>query len=341
MNLRSGKGWLKLFVYIMAALIAGAFIHPASRLFVQPFPHSLKATLDQSFTKMKGLALVGGYNYRLLKDFTSTHNAKVNIRMADKTENAIDSLDAMRTDIVILPFPDSLRADSTHIAIPVDSAGIWLFRKGDRLNAVRMVHWLERYRKGDKYRDIRERYMGMYDPTKHTDCKFISPYDSLVRAYADTLGWDWRLLGAMIYCESHFKIEARSPKGASGLMQVMPSVASRKGHEDLLDPEANIKAGTDILLGIQKKYRLWGTPEERIKYALASYNAGPGKVRKCVDHAIELGVDPNLWDNVASLVPTDPLDTAQTAQYLSQETVGYVRHILYLYNRYRKICPEK
>ena len=57
----------------------------------------------------------------------------------------------------------------------------------------------------------------------------ISPYDSLFRTYADTIGWDWKMLAAVAYVESKFDTAATSAVGAMGLMQMMPQTARAMG----------------------------------------------------------------------------------------------------------------
>ncbi len=80
------------------------------------------------------------------------------------------------------------------------------------------------------------------------------------------------LVYALIEVESAYRPAARSPKGAMGLMQLMPSTATRYAVSDLFDPTANIEAGTRHLRSLLDRYD--------IRLALAAYNAGEGSVRK-------------------------------------------------------------
>lgn len=100
-------------------------------------------------------------------------------------------------------------------------------------------------------------------------------------AYADTIntasaqyGVDPAFVRAIIHAESAFNPQARSKKGAMGLMQVMPDTASDYGSYNLLDAEQNIKVGVRHLAGLLKSF---GGDE---KLAAAAYNAGEGAVRK-------------------------------------------------------------
>jgi soluble lytic murein transglycosylase-like protein len=99
-----------------------------------------------------------------------------------------------------------------------------------------------------------------------------SPAD-LADAAADKYGLDRRLVRSVMAAESGFRREAVSPKGAVGLMQLMPSTAQELG-ADANDPADNVDAGTRYLRDLLLKYNggLW--------HALAAYNAGPGAVDK-------------------------------------------------------------
>jgi soluble lytic murein transglycosylase-like protein len=95
----------------------------------------------------------------------------------------------------------------------------------------------------------------------------------LADAAADKYGLDRKLVRSVIAAESGFQSNAVSPKGAIGLMQLMPSTAQELG-ADPRDPAQNVDAGTRYLRDLLVKYdgRLW--------HALAAYNAGPGAVDK-------------------------------------------------------------
>lgn len=99
-----------------------------------------------------------------------------------------------------------------------------------------------------------------------------SQYDDLIEAFSRQQSLNPALVRAVIQVESGFNARARSPKGAMGLMQLMPQTARELGVRDPYDPEDNIRGGTKYLRQLLDKY------DGREELALAAYNAGPGAV---------------------------------------------------------------
>lgn len=96
---------------------------------------------------------------------------------------------------------------------------------------------------------------------------------SIVQEAASAYGIDPYLIIAIIHVESNFIAHARSPKGAIGLMQVMPATARQYGDYDLYQPKDNIMVGTRHFSYLMRRYG-------SIPHALAAYNAGQGNVDK-------------------------------------------------------------
>lgn len=94
----------------------------------------------------------------------------------------------------------------------------------------------------------------------------------VVGAASDRYRLDPDLVNSVIRAESGFKVHAVSPKGAQGLMQLMPGTASKLGVSNAFDPTANVDGGTRYLRELLEQYNY-----DLIK-ALAAYNAGPQRV---------------------------------------------------------------
>ena len=101
--------------------------------------------------------------------------------------------------------------------------------------------------------------------------------NEVVRAAARKHGVPPAFIKGVIAAESAFQPAAVSPKGAVGLMQLMPETAREMGAADPQDPAQNIEAGTSYLKFLLRRYGQNGNGLQR---AVAAYNAGPGNVDK-------------------------------------------------------------
>src|SRR5271169_1289451 len=98
--------------------------------------------------------------------------------------------------------------------------------------------------------------------------------NEVVRAASGTYSLDPDLVNSVIRAESGFNVRAVSPKGAQGLMQLMPQTASELGVQNAFDSKANVVGGTRYLRELLERYDF-----DLIK-ALAAYNAGPQRVEQ-------------------------------------------------------------
>lgn len=112
------------------------------------------------------------------------------------------------------------------------------------------------------------------DPGRHGNAGVPTPLEAPIRAAARRHSVPEKLIVAVIAVESNFDARAVSPKGAKGLMQLMPQTARRFGVRDVFAPHENIDAGAAYL---SELLRLFG---DELPLALAAYNAGEGAVMK-------------------------------------------------------------
>ena len=99
-------------------------------------------------------------------------------------------------------------------------------------------------------------------------------FDPIIDEHATAQGVSADLVRAVIQVESAFNPRAVSPKGAMGLMQLMPATASELGVVNPFDPAQNIGGGIKYLKRLLSRY------DQKVELALAAYNAGPGAVDK-------------------------------------------------------------
>jgi soluble lytic murein transglycosylase-like protein len=127
-------------------------------------------------------------------------------------------------------------------------------------------------------------------------------YSDMIRKVAKEQKIDAALLHAVVTVESAYNERAKSPKGATGLMQVMPETGKRFGVTDLLNPVQNLRAGARYLRALLALF------SGDMELAIAAYNAGEGAVMRS-----------------GNAIPNYP------------ETKAYVPRVLEIYERYRAL----
>lgn len=172
----------------------------------------------------------------------------------------------------------------------------------------------------------------------------ISVYDELIQENAKTLGWDWRLLAAVVYKESAFDTTALSYAGAQGLLQLMPVTLERFGVSNPNDPVESLRGGVKYLQYLDK-FWLERVPEtnERIKFILASYNIGQGHVEDAWRLTLKYRKNTQSWQEVANFLnlKSDPKyyrDPVVKSGYAKGHiAVNYVRDVLGLFQSYKAL----
>ena len=241
----------------------------------------------------------------------------------------------------------------TALSLPQQIA--WAVRKNSPDLQDALNRWLSELKKSGRFKKIYDKYYnsprssqirGASDYSSLGGNK-LSPYDEEIKQEAKKLGWDWRLLASIVYQESNFRPNAESWAGAVGLMQLMPATAVEFGAEDRRNPYQSLKAGVRYLKYLDK---LWSryVPEkdERLKFVLASYNAGLSHVIDAKNLAKKYNKDPTSWNDVESYLkqksnPKYYRDPVAVAGYCKcVEPVNYVRDILIRFEEYKILIAE-
>lgn len=171
----------------------------------------------------------------------------------------------------------------------------------------------------------------------------ISPYDNLFKKYSKEVNWDWRLLAAQGFTESHFDTTVVSWAGARGIMQIMPGTARAYGLTDdkMANPEANISTAVKIIKSLNKSLAKYVPDEkERLKFVIGAYNSGIAHVYDAIALAKKYGKNPQVWDgNVAEaiLMKSKPEyyndEVCKYGYFRGRQTVTYVEQVMKFYDR--------
>ena len=130
---------------------------------------------------------------------------------------------------------------------------------------------------------------------------------TLFRKYGAQYNLDWMLMAAQGYQESRLDHSAKSHVGAIGVMQVMPATGKELKVGDITQLEANVHAGVKYMRILVDRYYANEPMDDlnKVLFAFAAYNAGPGRMRQLRREATERGLDPNVWFNNVERVASE------------------------------------
>lgn len=218
-----------------------------------------------------------------------------------------------------------------------DNFNCWVsdFKTTDRFAALYDIYY------GD---DVIRHYMDGLLPDAEQPA--ISKYDDIIKRASLRAGRDWRLISAIAYNESRFKPDVVSPKGATGIMQVMPAIARQFGHtvEQMTDAETNIETALKLISNIEDLLHFSSETSEydRLCIMLACYNGGVGHVLDARRLARKYGDNPDLWSNVSKYLVKKAEakyyqdEAVRAGRFLgSDETCTYVARVMKKFDHYR------
>jgi membrane-bound lytic murein transglycosylase F len=191
---------------------------------------------------------------------------------------------------------------------PVGAPVPWAFAVRPKSKALlgALAGWLADEREAEACRALMQAHQAPVPPPgplrarrmKGVHADSISPFDGYFREHAEGLSFDWRLLAAMAWKESRFDSTVTSRKGAMGIMQMMPRTAERFGLDTASATADHVRAAAEYLARLDTLWRR-AVPEkeQRLRFVLASYNAGPAHIIDAQRLAAQLGLDPERWEH--------------------------------------------
>lgn len=161
----------------------------------------------------------------------------------------------------------------------------------------------------------------------------LPEYEPMFREIADQHDYDWLLLAAQAYQESHWEPQARSPTGVRGLMMLTLPTAKQLGITNRLDAEQSLRGGAEYLLSLHGRLPERIPEPDRTKFALAAYNVGFGHLNDARILTQRGAANADSWDQVAKFLPL-----LRQKKYYSTVRYGYARGsepVSYVNNIYR------
>jgi membrane-bound lytic murein transglycosylase MltF len=283
--------------------------------------------------------------------FATAGRAPVKILAADERLESSDALEMVNAGLVAFTVAD------THIAefwakvwdglkvypdLKVRSGAevAWAVRKGSPKLKAAIDSFVATHKQGTRAGNVLlQKYLKstgyVKNASSEADMKRFKTLVQFFQRYGREYDFDWLLLAAQGYQESRLDQTVKSKAGAIGVMQVMPATARSRsvGIPDISTAENNVHAGTKYLRYLVDHN--FNDPKigklDRMLFAFAAYNAGPGRVSKLRAKATKRGLKNYVWfDNVETIAARD----------IGRETVQYVSNIFKYYIAY-KLTAER
>lgn len=259
------------------------------------------------------------------------------------TEDLLELVNAGVMDITVADrhlaelWAHVLPALTVRTDLKIHSGGMiaWAVRKTNPELQNSLNVFIRRHKKGTLVGNILfQRYYQdrkwITNPLEKQERKRLERFMALFKKYGTRYGFEWLALAAQAYQESGLDHSRRSPRGAIGIMQILPSTAASPvvNVPDIHSVENNIHAGVKYLAHLRNTYFKSSdiAPEDQLNFAYAAYNMGPTKVQRMRRKAKKMGLDPNRWF----------YHVEQAAlRFVGQEPVRYVANIHKYYIAYK------
>ncbi|MBT8367397.1 MAG: lytic transglycosylase F [Deltaproteobacteria bacterium] len=283
--------------------------------------------------------------------FKSAGKPPVNLVFADELLEDEDMLEMMHAELIPMIVIDGHKAAfwaqifeelDYHANIKVRTGGQigWAIRKNSPELKKIVNEFIGKHKKGTLLGNILfKRYLKstrwVRNSLSEAEMQRFNATIELFIKYSDQYDFDWLMVGALAYQESRIDQSKRSPAGAVGVMQVLPSTAKDPNVNipDIEEVESNIHAGVKYLRFLNDRYFEKEPMDDlnKMLFCFASYNAGPARVARLRSEAQQAGLDPNVWFRNVEII---------AARRIGRETVQYVSNIYKYYTAYRLISNK-
>jgi membrane-bound lytic murein transglycosylase MltF len=225
--------------------------------------------------------------------------------------------------------------------VVLDSSGqvAWEMRKNSPQLMKVVNEFVATHKQGTAfYNSLIQRYVSsdrmLKDAVSPADLKNFQQTATFFQRYGSQYNVDYLLVMAQGFQESSLNQNAKSNVGAIGIMQLMPATGEQMKVGDIHQEEVNIHAGVKYIRYMVDKYFANEPMDDtnKLLFAFAAYNAGPGRIHSLRQEAARKGLDPNVWINNVELI---------AAARIGMETVTYVSNIYKYYLAYKLVAVRE
>jgi membrane-bound lytic murein transglycosylase MltF len=283
--------------------------------------------------------------------FKKAGRKQMKIKLADEYLEDEDLLEMMNVGLIPMIVIDSHKGQfwsqifkklTLHSDIKIRTGGriAWAIRKNSPQLQSNIDEFVKSHRKGTLTGNILfQRYLQntkwVQNSLNQKEFQRFNKALDLFKKYSARYEFDWLMVAALAYQESRIDQSMRSPAGAVGVMQILPSTAAdpNVNISNIEEIENNIHAGVKYLRFIRNRY-FEKEPMDSLNkmlFTFASYNAGAGKVAQLRKQAQQKGLNANVWFRNVEII---------AAEKVGRETVQYVSSIYKYYIAYRLIMDK-
>lgn len=327
------------------------------------YPHSFtypviigRVDLKWNPDSLKNLYVPTYYHHFMSTDDIKEKNFKLVYMKEYNSEELFELLQDKEIDymvcdynlaVTLLPFYPTLKAMEP--IGPTYERNWVLNKKNPDLNS-EINNWLVEFSKTSKYKRLIKKYFsphsvvisGSFTKSKrHT----ISPYDPIIKKYAEKYNIDWRFVAAIMFQESKFQPGLVGLGGSYGLMQLMPATMENFGIDENSSEEEHIAVGAKYIYMISKSFDNITEIKEKFHFIAASYNAGRGHILDAQRLCEKYQENSTQWACVSKYLilkskkefANDPV--VKSGFFPGKHAVKYAKEVMARYDAYLLMYP--